>query len=48
MLQEVAVENLRTGTSSRKRALAEQAYKVTFHFRLNPPEYGLTIRGLDE
>jgi hypothetical protein len=40
MLQGVAVENVKAWRFDPKGELAEQAYKVTFHFRLDPPDDG--------
>lgn len=40
MLQGVAVENVKAWRFNPKGELAEQAYKVTFHFRLDPPDDG--------
>jgi TonB family protein len=40
MLQGVAVENVMAWRFDPKAKLAEQAYKVTFHFRLDPPDDG--------
>jgi TonB family protein len=40
MLQGVAVENVKAWRFEPKAELAEQAYKVTFHFRLDPPDDG--------
>lgn len=40
MLQGVAVENVKAWRFNPKGELAQQAYKVTFHFRLDPPEGG--------
>ena len=40
MLQGIAVENVKAWRFERKAGLAEQAYKVTFQFRLNPPNDG--------
>jgi TonB family protein len=40
MLQGVAVENVKAWRFEPKTELAEQAYKVTFHFRLDAPDDG--------
>ncbi len=40
MLQEIAVQNVKAWHFEPKAELAGQAYKVTFHFRLNPPDDG--------
>ena len=40
MLQGVAVENVKAWHFKPKAELAEQAYQVTFHFQLNPPDDG--------
>ncbi|WP_277751229.1 TonB family protein [Granulicella sibirica] len=40
MLQGVAVENVKAWHFKTRTELAEQPYKVTFHFQLNPPDDG--------
>src|SRR5712671_6749294 len=40
MLQGIAVENVKAWHFEPKSGLAGQAYKVTFHFQLNPPGDG--------
>src|SRR5579862_6237131 len=40
MLQGIAVENVKDWHFEPKAELAGPAYKVTFHFRLNPPDDG--------
>jgi TonB family protein len=40
MLQEIAVQNVKAWHFEPKAELAGPAYKVTFHFRLNPPDDG--------
>jgi TonB family protein len=40
MLQGVAVENVKAWRFKSKGELSQQAYKVTFHFRLDPPDDG--------
>lgn len=40
MLQGIAVENVKAWLFQPKTEVAGQAYKVTFHFQLNPPDDG--------
>ena len=40
MLQGVAVENVKAWRFNPKGELSQQAFKVTFHFRLDPPDDG--------